>query len=80
METGIEKAVKLAGNQKHLATRVGVTQQAICEWVQRGWVPEGRIDDVLNAVDKDCKQIKPRELLDPKLVRLVDRICGGQMS
>jgi DNA-binding transcriptional regulator YiaG len=76
VETGIEKAVKLAGTQAHLATRLGVTQQAVCEWVQRGWVPEGRIDDVLNAVDKDCSSIKPRELLDPKIVRLVDRICG----
>lgn len=72
--TGIEKAVEMAGNQVALAVKLGVTQQAISEWVRFGFVPDGRIDDVLNAVDKGCLQIKPRDLLDPKLVAMMDRI------
>ena len=70
--TGIERAIELAGSQALLATRIGVTQQAISEWVTLGFVPDGRIDDVLNAVDKGCKQIKPRALLNPKLVAIID--------
>ncbi len=70
--TGIEKAVEIAGNQVVLATKLGVTQQAVSEWVRFGFVPDGRIDDVLNAVDKSCQSIKPRDLLDPKLVAMMD--------
>ena len=71
--TGIEKAVEIAGGQVPLATRIGVTQQAISEWVRFGFVPDRRIDDVLNAVDKNCQSIRPRDLLDPKLVAMMDK-------
>ncbi len=71
---GISKAVEIAGSQAALAAKLGVTQQAISEWETRGYVPDSRIDDVLNAVDKGCAQIKPRDLLDPKLVAMMDRI------
>ena len=72
--TGIDKAVEIAGGQVALATKIGVTQQAISEWVGFGYVPDGRIDDVLNAVDKNCAKIKPRDLLEPKLVAMMDRL------
>jgi len=63
METGIEKAVRLAGNQTALANLVGVTPQAIQKWVAQGKPsPEG------------CKQIEiclngqvTRHELDPDL-------------
>lgn len=71
---GISKAVEMAGSQAVLAVKLGVTQQAISEWEIKGFVPDNRIDDVLNAVDKGCAQIKPRDLLDPKLIALMDRI------
>ena len=71
---GIDKAVELAGSQRRLALQLNVSQQAIGEWVKRGFVPDGRVDDVLNAVDKTCEHILPRELLDPELVALVDRL------
>lgn len=76
--TGIERAVEIAGNQVVLATKLGVTQQAISEWVRFGFVPDGRIDDVLNAVDKGCLHIKPRDLLDPKLVAMMDRLSNRE--
>ena len=76
-ESGIDKAVRLAGSQQQLATRVGITQQAIGEWVLQGFIPPGRIDDVLNAVDKGCVHIKPRDLLSPELITLMDKINGG---
>ena len=72
--TGIEKAVEIAGSQVALAVKLGVSQQAISEWVGFGYVPDGRIDDVLNAVDKSCARIKPRDLLEPKMVTMMDRL------
>jgi DNA-binding transcriptional regulator YdaS (Cro superfamily) len=71
--TGIDKAVEIAGSQAALAVKLGVSQQAISEWVASGYIPDGRIDDMLSAVDKNCSQIKPRDLLDPKLIAMMDR-------
>ena len=73
VRTGLDKAIALAGSQEKLALSMGVSQQAISEWVARGFLPVGRIDDVLNAVDPGCKTIKPRDLLDPELLELMDR-------
>lgn len=72
--TGLDKAVALAGSQKQLASKLDISQQAISEWVAKGHTPLGRIDDVLNAVDPGCIHIKPRDLLDPTLVAMVDRV------
>ncbi|MET3133603.1 DNA-binding transcriptional regulator YdaS (Cro superfamily) [Oxalobacteraceae bacterium GrIS 1.11] len=36
METGIQKAIRLAGNQTNLALAVGLSPQAIHKWVQAG--------------------------------------------
>ena len=77
-KTGVDKAVGLAGSQAQLALSVGVSQQAISEWVSRGFLPVGRIDDVLNAVDPGCKHIKPRDLLDPELIAMMDRSCDRE--
>jgi hypothetical protein len=72
-ETGLDRAIGLAGSQAKLALSIGTSQQAVSEWVARGFLPVGRIDDVLNAVDPGCKHIKPRDLLDPELIELMDR-------
>jgi DNA-binding transcriptional regulator YdaS (Cro superfamily) len=42
METGIEKAVRLAGSQTALAGRLHVTPQAVQKWVAQGVVPGDR--------------------------------------
>jgi DNA-binding transcriptional regulator YdaS (Cro superfamily) len=80
VKTGLDKAVALAGSQAKLAMRLEVSQQAISEWVARGFLPVGRIDDVLNAVDPSCKSIKPRDLIDPELVALMDKQFAREES
>ena len=40
--TGIKKAIEKAGGANALATKLGVTHQAIYTWVRRGWVPAQR--------------------------------------
>ena len=72
--TGLDKAVSLAGSQKELASKLDISQQAISEWVTKGYAPVSRVDDVLNAVDPGCKHLKPRDLLDPDLVAMIDKI------
>lgn len=42
METGIEKAVRLAGNQTALANLLEVTPQAVQKWVVQGFPPADR--------------------------------------
>lgn len=37
--TGIEKAVEVAGGQAELAKLMGVSRQAIQQWVARGYIP-----------------------------------------
>lgn len=51
METGIEKAVRLAGSQTALAQRLGVTPQAVQKWVAQGFPPTDRCRDIEDSVD-----------------------------
>lgn len=46
METGVEKAVRLAGSQTALANRLGISPQAVQKWVDQGYVPADRCRDV----------------------------------
>jgi len=43
METPIEKAVRLAGNQSALARAVGVSPQAVQQWVESGRVSHTKV-------------------------------------
>lgn len=58
MENGIEKAVRLAGNQTKLALGVGVTPQAVQKWEKQGYVP---------ATKKRCETIET--FLDHQVTR-----------
>lgn len=63
--TGIADAVAAVGSQLQLATRLGVTQQAVSNWVTQGWVPHKR------AVEIECLTGVPRtRLVDPKILEL----------
>lgn len=51
METNVQKAVRLAGGQTALAKALGVTPQAVQQWVDSGVVPADkcpRIEKLLN--------------------------------
>lgn len=58
---GIEHAVRAVGSQRELARRLGVTQQAISEWVASGEIPPRRVLDVERASGV------PRRVLAPHL-------------
>lgn len=50
METGIKKAVCVAGTQTALAELIGVTPQAVQKWVTQGFVPGQRCREVESAL------------------------------
>lgn len=50
METGIEKAIRLAGSQTALGNLLGITPQAVQKWSKQGFVPGERCRDVETAL------------------------------
>ncbi|QOY96360.1 helix-turn-helix domain-containing protein [Massilia sp. UMI-21] len=46
METGIAKAIRLAGSQTALGNMLGLTPQAIQKWATQGFVPADRCREV----------------------------------
>lgn len=64
--TGIEDVVTRAGGRGALAQRIGVTNQALGQWLQRGWVPAAR------ALELEAIYGVPRvRLLKPTLAALL---------
>ncbi|HYD58923.1 MAG TPA: YdaS family helix-turn-helix protein [Noviherbaspirillum sp.] len=51
METGINRAVQLAGSQTALANRLGVTPQAVQKWVEQGYAPAERCRAIESEFD-----------------------------
>jgi DNA-binding transcriptional regulator YdaS (Cro superfamily) len=64
--TGIALAVRQAGTQGRLAQLVGVSQQAVSQWVEQGWVPLRRAEQIERAFS-----IPRVQLLDPAIIQLV---------
>lgn len=64
---GIDKVVELAGTQRRLGERLGVTQQMISKWVKRGYVPPERVVEIEAQYG-----VSRRELLKPSLISLVE--------
>lgn len=72
MRDGIKDVVHIAGGQAALARQLGVSQQAVSKWVQRGFAPVNRV------VEIEAQFGVPRHrLIDPKLRDLVDMDDGG---
>ena len=46
IKRGIDAAVELAGSQGKLAQQLGVTQQAVGKWVDRGYTPLRRAQEI----------------------------------
>jgi DNA-binding transcriptional regulator YdaS (Cro superfamily) len=51
METGIEKAIRVAGSQTALGRLLGLTPQAIQKWASQGSVPGERCREVEAKLD-----------------------------
>lgn len=51
METGIAKAIRLAGTQTALGNLLGLTPQAIQKWAAQGFVPAERCREVEEKLD-----------------------------
>ncbi|WP_198116905.1 Cro/CI family transcriptional regulator [Massilia rhizosphaerae] len=64
--SGIALAVKKAGTQEKLAKNLGVSQQAISQWIEQGWVPLRRAAQI-----EQCFSIPRTRLVDPRIVELV---------
>jgi DNA-binding transcriptional regulator YdaS (Cro superfamily) len=64
--TGIELAVARAGGRRALAADLDVTEQAVGQWVMRGWVPPSRAPEI----EKRYK-VPRRSLLKPSLVAIL---------
>lgn len=69
--TGIEHAVRIAGGQKAFAEALGVTQQAVGQWVKKGHAPAGRIVEI-----EALFGVPRASLIDPKLADLVELPTG----
>ena len=67
MDTGIQRAVTLAGSQFQLAEVIGVTQQAISLWLARGWVPAERAREIEMVFG-----VPRLELINPKILDMLD--------
>ena len=39
MFPALERAVEIVGSQRELARRLGVKQQNVWQWIERGWMP-----------------------------------------
>lgn len=64
--SGIALAVKRAGTQEKLGVRLGVSQQAISQWLGQGWVPVKRA----RLIEREFS-IPSALLINPELVELV---------
>jgi len=51
METGIAKAIRLAGSQTALGNMLGLTPQAIQKWASQGFAPGDRCREVEAKLD-----------------------------
>lgn len=65
-QTGIARAVCKAGSQDKLARGLGVSQQAVSLWVDQGWVPLRRAEQIEHKFS-----IPRAELVNPKILELL---------
>lgn len=64
--TGIALAVQQAGTQEKLGQHLGVSQQAVSQWMEKGWVPLARALQI-----EERFSIPRSRLVDPRIVELL---------
>lgn len=69
--TRFDEAIKNANGQVELARRLGVTQQSISKWRQRGFAPLKRCDEIAQLTG-----VPARELMDPRVRAMVEQVAS----
>jgi DNA-binding transcriptional regulator YdaS (Cro superfamily) len=67
ISNGVARAIRAAGSQQKLAAHLGVSQQAISAWLERGWVPLRRAQEIETSLG-----IPRGTLINPRIADLVD--------
>ena len=68
---GVKAAAAAAGSQAKLARALGVTEQAIHNWVARGWVPLRRSQEI------EALYGVPRgQTINPRIKDLVNELAN----
>lgn len=67
LNNAIHQAIRAAGSQQKLAASLGVSQQAISAWLERGWVPLRRAQEIEISFG-----IPRAKLINPRIADLVD--------
>lgn len=69
---GVKQAAQAAGSQAKLARALGVTEQAVHNWVARGWVPLRRALEIETQFGVDRVA-----LINPRIKDLVNIVQGA---
>lgn len=59
MEKAIDKVVRIMGGQSKLARALGITPQAVQQWVSDGRVSHKRVVDVSRKTGVPCHELRP---------------------
>lgn len=70
-ETGIARAISIAGSQAKLGVLLGVSQQAVAQWLKQGFAPEDRVVEIEARTG-----VGRLALIAPRVVSLTDVWSG----
>lgn len=62
----VQTACERAGTQRSLAATLGVSEQVVCVWAKRGWVPLARAQEI-----EALFGVPRKSLINPRLLDLV---------
>lgn len=66
MQRGIDAAIAAAGSQGKLAQQLGVSQQAVGKWADRGYVPLRRAQEI-----EAVYGVPRAQLANPRMLELL---------
>ncbi len=65
-QSGLARAVQFAGGVAAFSQTLGVSHQAVYQWLRRGWLTPKRAEQV-----SELYGVPAAELLDPEITKLV---------